>query len=187
MNNFSSSIRLPWLNNFNGLYCIANIRGGGEYGEDWHSAAIKSKKQTSYDDFQAAAEYLSEQKYSSSENICIMGGSNGGLLVGACLNQRPELFSAGVAAVGVMDLLRFHRYTIGHAWCSDFGCSDQKSDFEYLKKLSPTHNIPNTEQFPAVLVTTADHDDRVVPHHSLKYLATLQETCTDTNRVLIGK
>lgn len=182
----SSSIRLPWMNNFNGLYCIANIRGGGEYGEEWHSAAIKSKKQTSYDDFQAAAEYLSEQQYSSSEHICIMGGSNGGLLVGACLNQRPELFSAGVAAVGVMDLLRFHRYTIGHAWCSDFGCSDQKSDFEYLKKLSPTHNIPNTEQFPAVLVTTADHDDRVVPHHSLKYLATLQEICTDTNRVLIG-
>jgi len=184
---YFSSIRLPWLSNFNGLFCIANIRGGGEYGQEWHNNGIKAKKQNSYDDFIAAGDYLVNEKYTTKEKLAILGGSNGGLLVGACLNQRPDLFSAGVAACGVMDALRFQRYTIGHAWVSDFGTSDNKEDFERLVKISPTHNIPNTEDFPAVLVTTADHDDRVVPHHSLKYLATLQQTVTKGTRPLLGR
>lgn len=182
-----SSTRLPWLSKFKGIFCIANIRGGGEYGQEWHDGGIKANKQNSYDDFIAAGEYLVEQQYTTKEKLAILGGSNGGLLVGACLNQRPDLFSAGVAACGVMDALRFQRYTIGHAWTSDFGSSDNKEDFERLLKISPTHNIPNSEDFPAVLVTTADHDDRVVPHHSLKYLAMLQQTVTKGSRPLLGR
>jgi len=121
------------------------------------------------------------------EKLAIIGGSSGGLMVGACLNQRPDLFSAGVAKVGTMDILRFHRYTIGHAWIAEYGSSDNKNDFDHLIKISPMHNIPTGDTFPAVLVTTADHDDRVVPHHTLKYLATIQATRNNTQRPIMGR
>merc|ERR1711990_92870 len=184
-----STTRLAWMQNMNGLFALANIRGGGEYGEEWHQAACKLKKQNCFDDFQAAGEYLVDNGFTSKEGLSILGGSNGGLLVGACANQRPDLFRAAVAAVGVMDMLRFQRYTVGHAWTSDFGSSDNKDEFEALKKISPLHNIRNPEdgRFPSVLVTTADHDDRVVPHHSLKYLAQLQETVTSSKNPLLGR
>lgn len=184
-----STTRLAWMQNMNGLFALANIRGGGEYGEEWHQAACKLKKQNCFDDFQAAGEYLVDNGFTSKDGLSILGGSNGGLLVGACANQRPDLFRAAVAAVGVMDMLRFQRYTVGHAWTSDFGSSDNKDEFEALKKISPLHNIRNPEdgRFPSVLVTTADHDDRVVPHHSLKYLAQLQETVTSSKNPLLGR
>ena len=123
----------------------------------------------------------------SKEKLSILGGSSGGLLVGACLNQRPDLFAAGVAKCGTMDILRFHRYTIGHAWIAEYGCSDNKEDFDHLIKISPMHNVPKDSNFPAVLVTTADHDDRVVPHHTLKYLATVQSTFSETIRPIMGR
>jgi len=182
-----STMRLAWLENLNGIFALANIRGGGEYGEEWHQAACKLKKQNCFDDFQAGAEYLIKEGFTAPERLSILGGSNGGLLVGACLNQRPDLYRAGVAAVGVMDMLRFHRYTVGHAWTSDFGCSDNKDEFDALTKISPLHNIKDNDDFPAVLVTTADHDDRVVPHHSLKYLAQLQETVTSSPNPILGR
>jgi len=175
-----STWRIPFLDN-GGIYVQANLRGGGEYGEAWHIAGSKLQKQNVFDDFIAAAEFLIKENYSNNEKICIAGGSNGGLLVGAVVNQRPELFKVALPAVGVMDMLRYHKFTIGWNWASDYGTSeDSKEMFEYLCGYSPLHNIQDDDNasYPAIFVTTADHDDRVVPAHSFKYTATLQAART---------
>ncbi len=180
---FSTS-RLILLEN-GGVFALANLRGGGEYGEKWHEAGKLFKKQNVFDDCIAAAEYLIKEKYTSPEHLALQGGSNGGLLVGAVVNQRPDLFKVAFPAVGVMDMLRFHKFTVGWGWAVEYGSSDSLDHFTNLYKFSPLHNINPNVEYPAVMVTTADHDDRVVPAHSFKYIATLQEKRKDNKNPLL--
>ncbi len=169
-----------------GIYAMVNLRGGGEYGKDWHQAGTKLKKQNVFDDCIAAAEYLIVEKYTSPNRLAVHGGSNGGLLVGAVTNQRPDLFKVALPAVGVMDMLRYHKFTIGRFWAADYGTSEESKEmFEYLYAYSPVHNVKKDIEYPAVMVMTADHDDRVVPAHSFKYIAALQDSYTGNNPVII--
>jgi prolyl oligopeptidase len=169
-----------------GVYAVPNLRGGGEYGKEWHKAGTKQQKQNVFDDFIAAAEYLIEKNITSPDYLAIRGGSNGGLLVGATMTQRPELMKVALPAVGVLDMLRYHKFTAGAGWAYDYGTSeDSKEMFEYLKGYSPVHNVTNETNYPATLITTADHDDRVVPAHSFKFAAELQEKQNGENPVLI--
>jgi prolyl oligopeptidase len=176
--------RIAWLE-MGGVYAVANIRGGGEYGDRWHRSGVGRSKQNGIDDFISGAEWLIDQGYTSTERLAINGGSNGGMLVGTCLNQRPDLFAAAVPAVGVMDLLRFHKFTIGWAWTSDYGSPDDPDDFPHLLALSPYHNLREGTRYPATLVTTGDHDDRVVPSHSFKFTAALQHAQRGAEPTLI--
>lgn len=170
-----------------GIYAVANLRGGGEYGDAWHNSGTKLHKQNVFDDFIAAAEYLIKEKYTSKDYLAISGGSNGGLLVGACMAQRPDLYRVCFPAVGVMDMLRYHKFTAGAGWAYDYGTADDSKDmFTYLYKYSPVHNLKKGTCYPATLVTTADHDDRVVPAHSFKFAATLQAAQSCDNPVLIS-
>lgn len=177
--------RIMFLEN-GGVYAIASLRGGGEYGEDWHKAGMLEKKQNVFDDFIAAAEYLIKEKYTQPTKLAINGGSNGGLLVGACMTQRPELFKVAIPAVGVLDMLRYHKFTIGWGWAVEYGSSDKKEQFDYLIKYSPLHNVKANTNYPATMIMTADHDDRVVPAHSFKFAAELQsKQQKDGNPILI--
>ncbi len=180
---FSSAV-MVWLE-MGGVYAVANLRGGGEYGQAWHRDGIKERKQNVFDDFIAAAEYLIEQKWTSPPKLAIHGGSNGGLLVGAVMVQRPELFGAALPAVAVMDMLRFQHFTIGWAWTSDYGSSDDAADAATLIAYSPYHNLREGEHYPATLITTGDHDDRVFPAHSFKFAAALQHAQGGTAPVLL--
>lgn len=174
-----------WMEN-GGVYAVPNLRGGGEYGKKWHVAGTQQQKQNVFDDFIAAAEYLIKEGYTSSDYLAIRGGSNGGLLVGACMTQRPDLFQVALPAVGVLDMLRYHTFTAGAGWAYDYGTSEQSQEmFDYLLKYSPVHNVKQGIEYPATLVTTADHDDRVVPAHSFKFISELQDKQSGTNPVLI--
>ncbi len=181
---FFSTTNLILLEN-GGVYAMPNLRGGGEYGEAWHKAGMLDKKQNVFDDFIAAAEYLINEKYTSKQRLAIAGGSNGGLLVGAAMTQRPDLFAVAFPAVGVMDMLRYHKFTVGKGWIPEYGSSEDPEQFKYLIKYSPLHNLKPGVKYPATLVTTADHDDRVVPAHSFKFAAKLQESHAGDNPVLI--
>jgi prolyl oligopeptidase len=181
---FSAS-RIVWLEN-GGVFAQPNLRGGGEYGEKWHDAGRLMNKQNVFDDFIAAGEYLIKEKYTSNQYLAIAGGSNGGLLVGATMTQRPDLMKVALPAVGVMDMLRYHKFTVGAAWAYDYGkAEDSKEMFDYLRKYSPVHALKPGTAYPATLVTTADHDDRVLPAHSFKFAATLQEDNVGNNPTLI--
>ncbi len=174
-----------WMEN-GGIYAVPNLRGGGEYGKQWHVAGTQTQKQNVFDDFIAAGEFLIENGYTSPDYLAIRGGSNGGLLVGACMTQRPDLFKVALPAVGVLDMLRYHTFTAGAGWAYDYGTADQSKEmFEYLLAYSPVHNVKPGVEYPATLITTADHDDRVVPAHSFKFAAGLQENQSGTNPVLI--
>jgi len=179
-----SVAKLVWME-MGGIYAVPNLRGGGEYGKAWHEGGMKANKQNVFDDFICAAEWLIANKYTSTPRLGIYGRSNGGLLVGAAETQRPDLFGAALPAVGVMDMLRFHKFTIGWGWVSDYGSPDNAEDFAYIRKYSPLHNIKPGTAYPPTLVTTADHDDRVVPGHSFKYAATLQQAQGGPAPVLI--
>ncbi len=175
---------IAWLEQ-GGVYVQANLRGGSEYGEKWHEAGMKLQKENVFVDFIAVAEWLIANRYTSPQKLAIYGHSNGGLLVGAVMCKRPELFRAAIPAVGVMDMLRFQKFTIGFNWKSDYGSSDNEDEFRYLYRYSPLHNLRDGVAYPATLVTTADHDDRVVPAHSFKFIATLQQKHRGANPVLI--
>jgi prolyl oligopeptidase len=175
---------LVWME-LGGVYAQPNLRGGGEYGEEWHQAGMKLKKQNVFDDFIAAAEWLIRNKYTSTPRLAVGGGSNGGLLVGAAITQRPDLFGAALPAVGVMDMLRFQKFTIGWAWVSDYGSSDNADEFKALYAYSPLHNIKAGTAYPATMVITADHDDRVWPGHSFKFAAALQAAQRGSAPILI--
>lgn len=183
-----SVFRIAFMQHFNGLIAIPNLRGGAEYGEEWHAAGTYGRKQNVFDDFIGAAEFLIQQKFTNPSKLAIHGGSNGGLLVAACANQRPELFACAVAAVGVLDMLRFHKFTCGAGWRSDYGDPDVADQFPYLHAYSPLHNIPSDVIYPSTLLTTGDHDDRVVPLHSYKFISELQHKLgkvPDQNPLLI--
>jgi prolyl oligopeptidase len=180
---FSPSM-LQWVS-MGGVFAVAVIRGGGEYGRAWHEAGMLAKKQNVFDDFITSAEYLISQKYTSSKKLAIRGGSNGGLLIGAVETQRPDLAAVALPAVGVMDMLRYQKFTIGGAWAPEYGTSDDSTQFKTLYAYSPLHNIKPGTSYPATFITTADHDDRVVPGHSFKFAATLQAAQTGSAPVLI--
>jgi prolyl oligopeptidase len=180
-----STANTVWLEN-GGVYAVANLRGGGEYGKEWHDAGTKLNKQNVFDDFIAAAEYLIAEKYTSTDKLAIRGGSNGGLLVGATMTQRPDLVQVALPAVGVLDMLRYHTFTSGAGWAYDYGTSEDSQEmFQYLYNYSPVHNVKTGTEYPATLVTTGDHDDRVVPAHSFKFAAELQAKQAGDNPVLI--
>ena len=179
-----SAANIAWLE-MGGVYAVPNIRGGGEYGREWHEGGMLAKKQNVFDDFIGAAVYLISQKYTSTQKLAIRGGSNGGLLIGAVLNQRPDLFGAALPEVGVMDMLRFQKFTIGWAWTSDYGSSDDSTAFNYLRAYSPLHNLKPGTCYPPTLAFTADHDDRVVPGHTFKYVAALQAAQSCNNPILV--
>jgi prolyl oligopeptidase len=176
--------RLIWLE-MGGILAVANLRGGGEYGEEWHQAGSLTNKQNVFDDMIACAQYLIDEQYTAPRHLAIEGRSNGGLLVGACITQRPDLFGAALPGVGVMDMLRFHKFTIGWAWVSDYGSADDPGQFKFLYAYSPLHNIKPGTRYPPTLATTGDHDDRVVPGHSFKFIAALQAAQEGDDPILI--